>query len=176
MSGVKHLLLYVFKTWTGKTFFPSEHLCYNPSFCVWVVLTPNLPLNLQGQWARDIFISSVHKCIAWATQICRRAECTVGQSPLLGILSRCNVRASITLFLATILLTSSRVHVLKVFPNVMQTWQRSVEEHLVRFDEVTGVKAWGKLTKWQTWCLNSLPFALSQAPCGIQTFLQSLWS
>lgn len=33
-----------------------------------------------------------------------------------------------------------------------------------------------RLITWQTLCPSPLPYAISQAPCSIQTFLKALWS
>jgi hypothetical protein len=43
-------------------------------------------------------------------------------------------------------------------------------------NEITDVLTWGRLNTLQTWCLSLLPSAIGQARCGIQTFLQALWS
>lgn len=54
--------------------------------------------------------------------------------------------------------------------------RRSSTLHVICLNEVNAVQIWGRLTIWQTWCLNPLLFAISQVPCWIWTFLQALWS
>jgi hypothetical protein len=60
-----------------------------------------------------------------------------------------------------------------IFPHVMPMWQCSVESkcseliprcipHVIHLNDVSGVRTWGWLTTWQTWCLRPLPFAISQ--------------
>jgi hypothetical protein len=64
-------------------------------------------------------------------------------------------------------------------PATMQCCQRkhraSCTLHRIYFNNVTGVKTWGTLTTFQTWCPSPLPLTISQVPCRIQSFLQELW-
>jgi hypothetical protein len=46
--------------------------------------------------------------------------------------------------------------------------------HIIYLNEVTTVQTCGRLATWQTWCLNLLPFAICQARCRTEIFLQAL--
>ena len=44
----------------------------------------------------------------------------------------------------------------------------------VCLNDVTCLQTWSGLTVYQTWCLNPLPFVISQTPGQMQTFLRVL--
>jgi hypothetical protein len=52
------------------------------------------------------------------------------------------------------------------------TVARSCFLHWVCLNDVTCLQTWSRLTMCQTWCLDPLPFAISQTPSQMQTFVQ----
>ena len=138
---------------------------------------------------------------AWITHFCCNAETTIDQCPLPSVsyFSIAIFATSVVLFLAKIMFMAfSSVNMWRVFlakscshgsvtlrnisvhgPATMQCCQRkhraSCTLHRIYFNNVTGVKTWGTLTTFQTWCPSPLPLTISQVPCRMQSCLQELW-
>jgi len=168
----------------------KTQICVTHPQCVKILVNIILPPKNA-----DTFVIT-----AWVTHFCCNAETTISQCPLPSFphFSIAIVATSVILFLAKIMFMAfSSVNIWRVFlakscpygivalRNIsvhgLATMQCCKPKHRARctlhgihLNNVTGVKTWGTLTMFQTWCPSPLPLTISQVPCRIQSFLREL--